>query len=414
MSRRTQPSSADRGPAASTTKRFRNASSALPLTLLIILTWLLPACSCSRGEEPPDPPQRIEEVPEGAVFYLSDHQNTPLVLTNTRGQIIRSVAHHPYGSTRYETGDDDPHGFVGNERDRGSGLSDFKARCYRTQSGIFLAPDPVAAFEPERLPQTPSRLASYVYAAGDPINLMDPTGETPTNAYEYIVEQQVGLQLPPAAKAAIDANRPRGWMRAAEVASMLSGVGEGVGLATRLSRSALATAGVQSALRSGGAALRRVLGRVGFQPRSTHGVSFFGADVLPHVNRAKATLGRSGTSTFFMPIEDAALVNNAADAARYTGMAPSVAKAYLRGDSVYGVAFPLRGLPVTRPTPAHAAGFSHFLQGGQTAVRGAGKNGGFLVNPTREFVTPGGRPMPAGSTLFQLGDCGERLTLRRF
>lgn len=40
--------------------------------------------------------------------------------------------------------------------------------------------------------------------------------------------------------------------------------------------------------------------------------------------------------------------------------------------------------------------------------------GGFLVNPTREFVIPGGAPVPDSSLLLRLGDGGNIILTRRF
>ena len=131
--------------------------------------------------KPADPradARAIDTAPAGAVFYHSDWQNSPLVLTDAGGEVIRTVAYHPYGSLRHEQGDSrDPHGFGGNECDGGSGLSDFRARPYRAQAAAFLAPDPVAVLEAEQTLGQPSRLAAYAYGGGDPINHSDPGGE---------------------------------------------------------------------------------------------------------------------------------------------------------------------------------------------------------------------------------------------
>ena len=150
-------------------------------------------------------------------------------------------------------------------------------------------------------------------------------------------------------------------------------------------------------------------------PPEEFGVAFFGLDNVNYYTRAGGTLGRPGGSYFLMPLEDAGVVKNAHDAARYTGMAPSAQKAYINGGDIYGISFPLDGMAVTRPTAADANGWAHFLEGGNTAVKlGDGPNAGYLLNPTREFVIPGGTPIPAGSTLFQLGQNGEWIPLIKF
>jgi hypothetical protein len=149
------------------------------------------------------------------------------------------------------------------------------------------------------------------------------------------------------------------------------------------------------------------------QPRE-YGVFFFGDDVLPYVDRTDATLGRTGRQHFFMPLEDASGITDAATAARQSGHAPSILNAYTSGTPAYGVSFPTGGLTVRVPTAQDAGGWAHFLEGGRTAVRTSDPNGGFLLNSTREFVTPGGNTMPPGSVLFRIDEGGAWTPLRRF
>jgi hypothetical protein len=142
---------------------------------------------------------------------------------------------------------------------------------------------------------------------------------------------------------------------------------------------------------------------------SKSGAYFFDKQVLPYIDRADATLGRVGESHFFMPLEDSDVVTDAASAYRYSGGAQSLERAYVTGGDVYGIEFPLDGLTPRLPTAADAT-FPHFLEGGQTALKLPG--GGYLVNPTREFVVPGGNTMPAGSVLFKIGPGGARIPIR--
>jgi hypothetical protein len=146
-----------------------------------------------------------------------------------------------------------------------------------------------------------------------------------------------------------------------------------------------------------------------------YGVAFFGQDNKAYYTPANATIGRAGRPFFLMPLEDSGIVKNAGDAARYTGMAPSAQKAYTSGGQIYGLSFPLDGMSVVNPTAADAMGWEHFLEGGNTAVKlGDGPTAGYLLNPTREFVVPGGNPVPPGSVLFELGENGEWLPLHRY
>lgn len=103
------------------------------------------------------------------------------------------------------------------------------------------------------------------------------------------------------------------------------------------------------------------------------------------------------------------------NAARHTGRAPSAEAAYLQGGDIYGLSFPTTCMQTRVPTAADAGGWPHFLEGGHTAVRlGDGPGAGYLVNPTRESVIPGGQAVPEGSVLFKLGPDGEWQVLRKF
>jgi hypothetical protein len=145
-----------------------------------------------------------------------------------------------------------------------------------------------------------------------------------------------------------------------------------------------------------------------------YGVAFFGESNVGYYTVENATLGRTGGSFFMMPLEDSALVTNAASAARYTGMSPSTLKAYTEGGDIFGISFPTNGMKARAPTAADAGGWPHFLEGGHTAVRLEGPNAGYLVNPTREFVIPGGNAVPNGSVMFKLGPNGEWIPMRKF
>jgi hypothetical protein len=145
-----------------------------------------------------------------------------------------------------------------------------------------------------------------------------------------------------------------------------------------------------------------------------YGVAFFGESNLKYYTGDTAKLGREGGSFFHMPIEDSSIIRNSADAARYTGMSPSTLKAYVEGGETYGISFPSNRFETRVPTAADAGGWPHFLEGGKTAVALEGENTGYLLNPVREFVLPGGAEVPKASVLFKLGPNGSWIPLRRF
>lgn len=207
--------------------------------------------------------------------------------------------------------------------------------------------------------------------------------------------------------------------KGARAAGALSHVDD-VSLLTRAAPRAIEAAPTRLALPAGSTTDVAALTAKAAQP-SEYGVAFFGNSNLKYYTAGNATLGRGGSSFFFMPIEDSGVIANAADASRFTGRAPSADLAYVdvakgtAGDGViYGISFPLDGKSTRLPTAADAGGWPHFLEGGHTAVRIEGDKGGFLVNPTREFVLPGGDPIPRGSMLFQLGENGSWMPLKMF
>jgi RHS repeat-associated protein len=121
----------------------------------------------------------IREAPPGTIYYLGDHQGSPLAIADDAASVVSTATYRPYGEKKSGAGStDDPHAFLGNELDEGSGLADFHARPYRADAGIFLAPDPLAVFTPEEALTEPNRLYAYAYAGGDPINRADPSGKT--------------------------------------------------------------------------------------------------------------------------------------------------------------------------------------------------------------------------------------------
>jgi len=147
-------------------------------------------------------------------------------------------------------------------------------------------------------------------------------------------------------------------------------------------------------------------------PPVEYGVRFFGKEQVKYYTGDNAILGRADSYVFFSPVEDMAVVKNARDAARYTGMAPSALNAYKNSGDIYGIAFPTKGLDMKLPTLKDAGGWEHFLDGGNTAVL-LPNSGGYILNPVREFVTKG-TSVPKGAVLFKMGSNGEWIILRKF
>jgi len=162
----------------STRPRFRwnmQLAAMLALCLTCVTAFAVPACgggSKSLVRSFREESVEITSLPKDAEFHLNDIQGSPLVTTDSGGQLLSAAAYHPYGAVRYQKGrHGDPWGFVGNEEDRGSALSDFHVRPYRPELGIFASVDPQSLFQPEKIIGQPSRMYPYTYAAGNPVNL---------------------------------------------------------------------------------------------------------------------------------------------------------------------------------------------------------------------------------------------------
>ncbi len=161
---------------------LRASPAAALLCVFALAGFAIFACSSDDGKRAPsfrDQAVEITSLPEAAEFYLADAQQSPLAVTTKTASVQSRTALHPFGHVRFQTGtQNDPWGFVGNEEDRGSGVSDFHARPYRPELGVFLAVDPTALLSPEKTVGSPNRMFPYAYAAGDPITEADTNGLT--------------------------------------------------------------------------------------------------------------------------------------------------------------------------------------------------------------------------------------------
>ena len=142
----------------------------------------------------------VDAWPAGAIAYLSDHQGSPIVLVGADGEALERSARDPYGSFRASVGDSgEPYGYVGNEVDADSGLSDFGARPYRPDLGRFLG------VEPRLVDDSPSPAAlhewqAYSYSAADPVSHIDADGRNPLLVIAIIVLLPVLMSGPDVAE----------------------------------------------------------------------------------------------------------------------------------------------------------------------------------------------------------------------
>ncbi|MGW6648538.1 hypothetical protein AMK23_09685 [Streptomyces sp. CB02130] len=97
-------------------------------------------------------------------YYLTDAQNSVIGLVDASGKRTATYSYGPYGETRTSTGTNQPFRYTSTYLDP-SGLYKMGARYYDPNLGRFTQADPSGQ------EQNP-----YLYAAGDPVNRIDPTG----------------------------------------------------------------------------------------------------------------------------------------------------------------------------------------------------------------------------------------------
>ena len=105
-------------------------------------------------------------------FYHGDHLGSANWITDADGKPIQYIHYAPYGeliANQQTIGYDERFKFTGKERDWETGYDYFGARFYWSADGIFTTVDPLADKYPNVTP--------YLYCNGNPIMLIDPTGE---------------------------------------------------------------------------------------------------------------------------------------------------------------------------------------------------------------------------------------------
>lgn len=108
---------------------------------------------------------------EEKITYLHhDQLGSTRLLTNSSGEAKGSYTYSPYGAVSGQTGSTTtPLGFNGQYTNSSTGLIYMRARTYDPVTAQFLSADPLVAKTGE----------PYSYAADDPVNEEDPSGEAP-------------------------------------------------------------------------------------------------------------------------------------------------------------------------------------------------------------------------------------------
>src|SRR5208283_4254930 len=105
-------------------------------------------------------------------FYGYDGGGTVRLLTDSTGTVTDTYDYDAWGNAVNTTGfTPNVYLYRGEQYDSDLGLYYLRARYYNPQIGRFLTRDPEAG----RI-KAPATLHKYLYAGGDPVNRLDPTG----------------------------------------------------------------------------------------------------------------------------------------------------------------------------------------------------------------------------------------------
>jgi RHS repeat-associated protein len=115
---------------------------------------------------------QIAKIAGGTTTYYHQDHLSNRVITNSAGTVIEQMGHLPYGENWYDTGSD-KWKFTTYERDAESGNDYALARYDVNRLGRFSSPDPMSGST-----ANPQSLNHYTYTGNDPINAIDPTGQS--------------------------------------------------------------------------------------------------------------------------------------------------------------------------------------------------------------------------------------------
>ena len=97
-------------------------------------------------------------------YHVNDGLGSVRQLADPQGEVVQGYSFSPFGVPLGASGGE-PYGFTGEQWDVEVALLYLRARMYAPKIGIFLTRDPVMEDAP------------YLYAGGNPIRFVDPTGE---------------------------------------------------------------------------------------------------------------------------------------------------------------------------------------------------------------------------------------------
>ena len=128
-------------------------------------------------------------------FYSVDGHGSVRHLTDASGAVTDTYTYDAFGKVIAQTGvTPNVYLFVGERYDADLGLYHLRARHYNADRGRFTSLDPYHGDIDE-----PKSLHKYLYANADPVNLIDPTGLSPSS--EYGILTRIAIAIRPALRA---------------------------------------------------------------------------------------------------------------------------------------------------------------------------------------------------------------------
>jgi len=116
----------------------------------------------------------IAQQQSETLYYVHGGLGSVRQLVDTTGQIETNYAYDPFGVPLAGAEVYNPYQFTGEAWDAEVELLYLRARYYQPEVGRFITKDPW-----EGDPRSPATLNLYVYARGNPVNLVDPRGLQP-------------------------------------------------------------------------------------------------------------------------------------------------------------------------------------------------------------------------------------------
>jgi len=108
------------------------------------------------------------DTPSGKRYYQANHQGSVMALMDDSSVAVAQNSYSPYGITTTDGEPGNPFQYTGREWEM-DGLYYYRARYYDPTTGLFLSEDPL---------DMKGGLSTYAYVAGNPINYIDPYGES--------------------------------------------------------------------------------------------------------------------------------------------------------------------------------------------------------------------------------------------